>query len=158
MMLNFSFFFHYDAALCSPKDKPYPLEFYLHWDYVGAPWGGRGYNGLTVWTGNGGFSLRNLSLAIHCIENCHKVDGYHPSAPEDYFFAYCAQLFGHACPYDYSKYFAIETEDSDVALGVHGICTYARHFGCNKDWMNRWLSKCPDSSYLFPGGTCSNCQ
>jgi len=156
---DYLFLFHYDSAMCSPQDKPYPIEFYLNFDYVGAPWEGLSFEGMTVWSGNGGFSLRNVSLTKYCLENSEKLDGIKPNEPEDCYYAYCAQRFGRPAPYELSKYFAIETVDSPTSIGIHGLCTNYRKFGCNKDWVDKWLSVCPDSEFLFTNdGRCTDCM
>jgi len=116
---------------------------------VGAPWSGRNFLDTFVYCGNGGFSLRNVSFMIHCLENSKILDNNGPSEPEDYYFAYCAQLFGTPTPFELARYFSIETIDSPDALGLHAICSYGRHLGCNKDWVKNWLTKCPESSSLF---------
>jgi len=144
--------------MCDSNNKPYSLEFFLNFDYVGAPWDGRDFFDLPkVYVGNGGFSLRNVSLTKYCLQNSGPKDNHPVSAPEDYYFAYCAQVFGRPAPYEMAKFFAIETEHNDLALGIHGVCTYSG-FGCNSGVLSKWVAGCPDSSFLFPNNLCPKCD
>jgi len=155
--------FHADSALCNiaTSGAPYPIDFFLHFDYVGAPWDDDPIvAGIQVWTGNGGLALRNRSLTIYCLEHSGSLDNFPPFHPEDYYYAYCAQRFGRAAPPYLSQFFALETHIPPTTLGIHGVCLYANNYGCQKEWVDMWLKKCPESLFLFTGknGTCSTCR
>jgi len=152
---DFLFFFHADSGMCHPPNFPYNLSDFFNFDYVGAPWSGpgRAYQTSTVYVGNGGFSIRNRTFMIECIQRGHRNDGISLLEPEDYYFALCAQRFGRFCSYDIARYFAIETVDEppEGSFGYHGEhCPW----GCNQDRVDRWLKMCPETSYVFVNGTC----
>eukprot|EP01124_Arcella_intermedia_P019440 TRINITY_DN26754_c0_g1_i1.p1 TRINITY_DN26754_c0_g1~~TRINITY_DN26754_c0_g1_i1.p1 ORF type:complete len:439 (-),score=68.27 TRINITY_DN26754_c0_g1_i1:21-1250(-) len=154
-------FIHSDSAYCHPqKDFPYTIEDFLYFDYVGAPWGGpRSFLDSTVFVGNGGFSIRKKELMIKCID--FAVDsGYEIPMIEDYWFAYCNTKFGKFAGWELARHFAIETVDplEIGALGIHGVCSYRRDKGCDKNWVAHWLSRCPSSAFLFSDGRCNGCE
>jgi len=156
---DYLFYFRSDSALCKSPDNPYPIEAFLNFDYIGPAWHGYDYDSLLLITGSGGLSLRNISLMIYCLENSEAKDGRVPFTNEDFYFSYCAQLFGKPAPYDAALKFAIESQDSPFSYGIYGICTRGLHLGCNHAWVNKWLETCPESAFLFPSkdGLCADC-
>jgi len=151
--------FQADSSMCShPTIK---LRDFFNFDFVGAPWKqfpdgyGAPYLGGRVYVGNGGFSLRNRTWMLSCLDKMHFVP------PEDTFFAYCTErLGGRAAKTQQAWFFSIEgIPTPEGALGIHGVCTYPRlyTFGCDKNWGKKWLSTCPESEFMFPNGRCWNC-
>jgi len=148
---DFIFLFQSDSSMCAPPELPYKIEDFLNFDYVGAPWSPpSAVSGNTIFVGNGGFSLRNRTHMITCIEN--HVGRYPVS--EDMFFADCTLRTGRYTPRNIARYFSVESTfpHPSGALGIHGICHYGKHLGCNKTWVNNWLKQCPESEFLFANG------
>jgi len=148
--------FHTDSSMCPRQNIPYTLQDFFEFDYVGAPWIEPFLTkGNRVFVGNGGFSLRNRTHMLSCLKTFPKF------GQEDVFYAYCTILTGRFAPLHIAKYFSVETYPPapEGAFGVHGICRYARYYGCNSSWTNDWIQKCPDSEFLFENGKkgCSWC-
>jgi len=154
------FLFQSDSSMCS--HPTFYLKDFFRFDYVGAPWrqypphdnegNGAGYLSSRVYVGNGGFSLRNRTWMIFCLDNF----GFAP--PEDTFFAYCTERLGRAATTHQAKFFSVEQIPTpEGAIGIHGVCAYNMPHGCDRNWVQNWLTTCPESEFMFPNGKCRQC-
>ena len=99
--------FQTDSIIC--KEYKDLINFYIKYDYVGAPW----INDKKV--GNGGLSLRRKSKMLEIINNC-KYD----NKPEDMYFSLsCPYIYRNKPSFDDAKHFSVETVYDDISFGVH---------------------------------------
>ena len=100
--------FQTDTMICK-KNKDLINDF-LHYDYVGAPWGQWGD------VGNGGLSLRKKSVSLNCIKN-HKWNGEN----EDVFFSYKIK---NKPDNKTARLFSIETFYTEKTFGLHNAWSH----------------------------------
>jgi len=128
-------------------------QIFFAFDYVGAPWLGREYQGSIVYVGNGGFSLRNRTFMLDCIDRAYRHDGLKLEGYEDYFFALCAQKFGRHSNVDIARYFGVESYPPHVegSFSFHALCRYGL-WTPSTFFVNEWLKRCPESQFHFKNG------
>ena len=104
--------FQTDSIIC--KEYKDLINFYIKYDYVGAPW----MHHTKI--GNGGLSLRRKSKMLEIINNC-KYD----NEPEDMYFSLsCPYIYRNKPSFDDAKKFSVETIYSDISFGVHKPWTH----------------------------------
>jgi hypothetical protein len=121
------------------KDK---IKQFLHYDYVGAPWGAYSDD-----VGNGGLSLRKKSKMLEVLENCKDnlfIEDANRFEYEDRVFSngseYCKPFIDMNIPsIESAKDFSIETMYNSKSFGIHK----AYHFLKNpeKNELEQW---CPE--------------
>jgi len=106
----------YDKVLIFQSDTEIldiGIEYFLEWDYVGAPWKFQDHGG------NGGLSIRNPKIMIEILNQAT----WSPACFEDVFF--CNEMFnkkiGKLAPRKICKMFSAETIFETGTLGYHAI-------------------------------------
>jgi hypothetical protein len=136
MLTNYAFWDHFETefVLVMQTDtlilKPIP-ELYFTFDYCGAPWKWIP-NGCGRMVGNGGFSLRRVSVMKEiCVLNTY--DGKEDLA-EDIFFAKHVKKDG-CPPVDLAKNFSVEHIYSRNPCGLHQVWRFQTISDIRK-WIN----------------------
>jgi hypothetical protein len=117
-------------------------EEFLEYDYIGAVWPHHPQNPV----GNGGFSLRSVSLL-----QAMKHPKFIKSHPEDYCICvenkdFLEQEHGIMfAPIEVAEQFAVERSEWHDAFGFHGLFNFAKVLG--EDELDKFLSAIP-TSYL----------
>ena len=116
-------FIHHDKVLIFQHDSGIlrkGIEYFLEWDYVGAPW-----KVNAPWArpdragGNGGFSLRCPKKSL---DLCSKFPYSGRYGNEDvYFTHHLEKVGGKVAPYKVCKKFSVETEYQTGTFGYHAI-------------------------------------
>jgi hypothetical protein len=106
-----------DSMICS-RGKGL-LEEFLKYDYVGAPWGGRGWKAV----GNGGFSLRRKSVMRKLLEKCDRgvknEDGFFAEGCED-------AVANRPSPEEAEKFSVESIFNGQQPFGLHKAWHYLR--------------------------------
>jgi hypothetical protein len=92
----------------------YLLDFFLEYDYVGAPWDHK-VREKNNDIGNGGLSLRKKTKMLEIID---KEDPNHTD-PEDVFFSCPYHVSIHKPPFEKAKLFSVEEIFSPISFGCH---------------------------------------
>jgi Protein of unknown function (DUF5672) len=145
--------FQTDSVLCSLSQ--YTVDDFLQYDYIGAPFAIRWAN-LPDWmeSGNGGLSLRNVTLMRHIIRlypyKGEAEDGYFATAIHD------MQEKGEPvtpAPLDAARAFSYESGPApgNMTFGVH------RYDGVDAETRKIIQSKCPEAA-LGVWGACGRTE
>mmetsp|Transcript_65921 Transcript_65921/g.117231 ORF Transcript_65921/g.117231 Transcript_65921/m.117231 type:complete len:401 (-) Transcript_65921:657-1859(-) len=148
-----------DTVLC--RNSPYPIEHFLKWDYIGAPWDGPWFQTLrntshdqltadwTVWQqwgGNGGLSIRNPQTMIACLNRQPPRTFYDWRLNEDKFYSRCLSKFRmNIAPWHVGRLFSSETYINVQSLGYHKplLKDKPQHL------VPQILKRCPEFSRLW---------
>eukprot|EP01041_Mallomonas_annulata_P004070 gene4070-8097_t len=144
-----------DTIICSSKTK-WTINDFMMYDYIGAPWHEKDRwvveNNLPIPVGNGGFSLRNISV-IQAVLNTFKWDEV---TPEDIWFSYMLQMnnLGIVAPVTIAETFAVESRLStdvidgqiQIPFGVHAPWRYL-----SNDNFRTLMTICPEAKTLMRG-------
>lgn len=104
--------FQPDAILCTNSEQS--LNDWLHWDWVGAPWGA-----TIEWGGNGGLSLRKVSKIVEVLEEQQRTSG-NPELEDLWLARRINDLEGSQMPNaSISKHFSVESVWDDSPMGYH---------------------------------------
>ena len=145
--------FQTDSVLCSLSQ--YTVDDFVQYDYIGAPFAIRWAN-FPAWleSGNGGLSLRNVSLMRRIIDR-HPYKG----EAEDFYFAsaiHDMQEKGESvvpAPLEVARAFAYESgpAPANMTFGVH------RYDGVDAETQKIIQSKCPEA-VLGVWGACGRTE
>ena len=92
----------------------YLLDFFLEYDYVGAPWDHKVKNKIYN-VGNGGLSLRKKSKMLEILE----TENPNHNDPEDVFFSCPQKVSIHKPSFEKAKLFSVEELFSPISFGCH---------------------------------------
>jgi len=135
-------FFQTDAILCRGSD--FHLHDFLQYDYIGSKWPRRRPVGLVVDGGNGGFSLRDWSRCMECLQR------FPPAVwggEEDGYFAFHLDLMGAKVGRT-SECARFSTQESFLfrSFGAHKISEL------DPASLARFLDYCPEAYLILPTG------
>ena len=89
------------------------INYFLHYDYVGAPWSRAPYN-KNECVGNGGLSIRKKSKMLEIMDKQGKNE-----YPEDVYFSCYESILIHKPSSNDASFFSIEEVFSEVSFGCH---------------------------------------
>lgn len=128
-------------SLCCGKSS-YTLNDFSAFDYIGCNWDRRRPAGLIVDGGNGGFSLRDWSKSMKCLE-C--FDPLLWPGGEDGYFAFHMELMGaHVATYEECGKFGTQRDFLDNSLGCHQVTLLER------PQLEAFMTYCPEAKTVFP--------
>ncbi|WP_040482057.1 DUF5672 family protein [Luminiphilus syltensis] len=128
-------------SMCCPGSS-YRIDDFTAYDYIGSRWGRQRPVGLTIDGGSGGFSLRDWSRSVGCLE---RFPPTHWPAGEDGYFAFHLDLVGHRVA-SMAQAGRFSTQDTFTE----------RSFGCHQisrlpvSKQQAFLRYCPEALDVFP--------
>ncbi|RFU31477.1 hypothetical protein B7463_g4889, partial [Scytalidium lignicola] len=136
--------FQPDAIICTNSEQN--LNDWLHWDWVGAPWGA-----AIQWGGNGGLSLRNIPKILQVLEKEKRTVG-HPELEDLWLTTRVKDLEGAQMPNaTISKHFSVESVWDDSPMGYHigWLGVHHPQIWDNEDQVNHILKYCPEIKMIL---------
>lgn len=136
---NKIFVFQADSYVC--KSAKYPLDRFLHFDYIGSKWSRKRPMGHILDGGSGGLSIRDWHKSVECLSL------FPPklwNGGEDGYFAFHIELIGGKVGKntDCGK-FSTQNFFSHKSYGAHGI------FRLSPRQREKFLKYCPEAEFLF---------
>ena len=165
-------FFQSDSAFCSSALRDYPLKYFMHYLWLGAPWNHQVQN-LSIHPdsnqrvgfldfGNGGVSVRSRAFVLDCLDKAENSTELSKArsgfgVPEDVFFSRC--LFEHhpnEANITAAHLFAAEEIISHhvSSIAVHDPCRVANYnvpnvIGCASEThmvlTRKLMQRCPEA-------------